>query len=75
MAALLQQGSAGNIRTNTMGAFSAGEIEAIVARTGSAFLGERARWRGANRGRFLLNRVGGLVSTRRGTATSNECPT
>jgi uncharacterized protein with GYD domain len=33
VAALLQQGSAGNIRTNTMRAFSAGEIEAIVART------------------------------------------
>ena len=33
VAALLQQGSAGNIRTNTMRAFSAGEIEAIVALT------------------------------------------
>ncbi len=33
VAALLQQGSAGNIRTNTMRAFSAAEIEAIVART------------------------------------------
>jgi uncharacterized protein with GYD domain len=33
VAALLQQGSAGSIRSNTMRAFSAGEMEAIVART------------------------------------------
>lgn len=33
VAALLRQGSDGNIRTNTMGAFSAGEMESIVART------------------------------------------
>ena len=33
VAALLRQGSAGNIRTNTMRAFSAGEMESIVARS------------------------------------------
>jgi uncharacterized protein with GYD domain len=33
VAALLRQGSGGNIRTNTMRAFSAGEMEGIVART------------------------------------------
>jgi uncharacterized protein with GYD domain len=33
LAALLQVGSAGNIRTNTLRAFSAREMEGIVART------------------------------------------
>jgi uncharacterized protein with GYD domain len=33
VAALLQVGSAGNIRSNTMRAFSAREMESIVART------------------------------------------
>jgi uncharacterized protein with GYD domain len=33
VAALLRQGSGGNIRSNTMRAFSAGEMEGIVART------------------------------------------
>jgi uncharacterized protein with GYD domain len=33
VAALLRQGSAGNIRTNTMRAFSAGEMESIGARS------------------------------------------
>ena len=34
VAALLQLGSAGNLRSNTLRAFSAGEIDAIIARTG-----------------------------------------
>ncbi|HXY44115.1 MAG TPA: GYD domain-containing protein [Acidimicrobiales bacterium] len=34
VAALLQVGSAGNIRSNTLRAFSAREMENIVARTG-----------------------------------------
>ena len=33
VAALLRQGSAGNIRTNTMRAFSAREMEGIIAKT------------------------------------------
>ena len=33
VAALLRQGSAGNIRTNTMRAFAAGEMESIGARS------------------------------------------
>jgi uncharacterized protein with GYD domain len=33
VAALLRQGSAGNIRTNTMRAFSASEMEGIIAKT------------------------------------------